>query len=88
MVVHAFIPVLGRHRQADICEFQASLVYKESFKTVRAIIERNPVLKKICLSEELGGLDRQGYRMNSYGWMGVGWDRENQVGARREYEGI
>jgi hypothetical protein len=37
------IPALGRQRQAD-SEFQASLVYKESSRTVRAL-QRNPVSK-------------------------------------------
>jgi hypothetical protein len=37
------IPALGRQRQAD-SEFEASLVYKVSSRTVRAI-QRNPVSK-------------------------------------------
>jgi len=44
MVVHALIPALGRQRQADLCEFEASLVYKVSAKTVRAT-QKNPVSK-------------------------------------------
>jgi hypothetical protein len=39
-----FIPALGRQRQADLCEFDASLVYKVSFRTARAT-QRNPVYK-------------------------------------------
>ena len=27
------IPALGRQRQADVCEFKASLVYRVSFRT-------------------------------------------------------
>jgi len=27
-MVHALIPTFGRHRQADLCEFKASLVYR------------------------------------------------------------
>ena len=30
VVAHAFIPALGRQRQVDLCEFEASLVYKAS----------------------------------------------------------
>jgi hypothetical protein len=36
--------VLGRQRQADLCEFKASLVYRESSRTAR-VTQRNPVLK-------------------------------------------
>ncbi|KAM7334829.1 hypothetical protein ACRRTK_005306 [Alexandromys fortis] len=32
------------HQQADLCEFEASLVYRTSFRIARAI-ERNPVSK-------------------------------------------
>jgi hypothetical protein len=39
------IPGLGRQRQVD-SEFEASLVYKVSSRTARAI-QKNPVLKKI-----------------------------------------
>jgi hypothetical protein len=38
------IPALGRQRQADSYEFGASLVYRVSSRTTRAI-QRNPVLK-------------------------------------------
>ena len=37
------IPALGRQRQVDICEFEASLVYKVSPRTARAL-QRNTVL--------------------------------------------
>jgi hypothetical protein len=36
------IPALGRQRQADLCEFEASLVYRVSSRTARDI-QRNPV---------------------------------------------
>ena len=36
------IPALRKQRQADLSEFEASLVYIASFKTARAI-QRNPV---------------------------------------------
>ena len=35
-------PMLGRHRQADLYEFKASLVYRESSRTVRPT-RRDPV---------------------------------------------
>ena len=38
------IPVLRRQRQADFCEFKASLVYKVSSRTAKAITQRNFVL--------------------------------------------
>ena len=28
VVAHTFIPALGRQKHADLCEFEASLVYK------------------------------------------------------------
>jgi hypothetical protein len=40
------IPALGRQRQADF-ELEASLVYKVSSRTARAI-QRNPVSEKKC----------------------------------------
>jgi hypothetical protein len=30
------IPALGRQTQVDLCELEASLVYRESFRTARA----------------------------------------------------
>jgi Sec-independent protein translocase protein TatA len=39
------IPALGRDRGRQISEFKASLVYKVSSRTARAI-QRNPVSKK------------------------------------------
>ena len=39
------IPALGKQRQVDLCEFEASLVYRASSRTARAI-QRNPVSKK------------------------------------------
>ncbi|XP_040609944.1 dol-P-Man:Man(7)GlcNAc(2)-PP-Dol alpha-1,6-mannosyltransferase isoform X2 [Mesocricetus auratus] len=38
------IPALGRQRQADLCEFEGSLVYGVSSKTAKAT-QRNPVSK-------------------------------------------
>jgi hypothetical protein len=39
------ILALGRQRQVDLCEFQYSLVYRESSGTARAT-KRNPDLKR------------------------------------------
>ena len=39
------IPVFGRQRQVDFFEFEASLVYRASSRTSRAVTQRNPVLK-------------------------------------------
>ena len=39
------IPVFGKQRQADFCEFKASLVYKANSRTARTVTQRNPVLK-------------------------------------------
>ena len=38
------IPVLGRQKQVDLCEFESNLVYIASFRTIKAT-QRNPVLK-------------------------------------------
>ena len=40
----SLVPALGRQRQGDLCEFEASLVYRASSRTARAT-QRNPVLK-------------------------------------------
>ena len=40
------VPVLGKQRQADLCEFKASLVYRASSWIAKAAKQRNPVLKK------------------------------------------
>jgi hypothetical protein len=37
--------VLGKQRQADLCEFEASLVYRVSSRTARATL-RNPISNK------------------------------------------
>ena len=39
------IPTLGRQRQGDLHEFEASLVYKSNSRTVKAVTPRNSVLK-------------------------------------------
>lgn len=38
------IPGLGRQRQADLYEFEATLIYLASFRTAKAL-QRDPVLK-------------------------------------------
>ena len=39
------MPALGRQRQVDLCEFEASLVYRASSRTIKAT-QRNPVSKQ------------------------------------------
>ena len=39
------IPALGRERQVDLCEFEASLVYRTSSSTVSKATEK-PYLEK------------------------------------------
>jgi hypothetical protein len=40
----SLIPALRRQRQIELCEFKASLIYRATSKTVRAL-QRDPVLK-------------------------------------------
>ena len=40
-----FDPSTQEQRQADLCEFKASLVYIMSFRTATAVTQRNAVLK-------------------------------------------
>lgn len=37
------IPVLRKQRQADFCEFETSLLYKNSSRIAKAVTHRNPV---------------------------------------------
>ena len=46
------IPALGRQRQADICELEASLVYRVRSKTPRTVTKRNPVLKQASKQQQ------------------------------------
>ena len=39
------IPALGRQRQAELCEFKASLVYRASSRTGSKATQRNPISK-------------------------------------------
>ena len=39
------IPAIGRQRQADLCEFKVSLVYKAYSRTARNVTQRNPISK-------------------------------------------
>jgi hypothetical protein len=39
------IPAFRRERQADLCEFEANLVYRGSSRTAK-IIRRNPLQKQ------------------------------------------
>ena len=40
------MPALGKQRQVDPNESEASLVYKASSRTARAVTQRNPGLEK------------------------------------------
>ena len=54
------IPALRRQRQLDLCEFEASLVYRVSSSTVKAT-QRNVVSKqtnKQTNKQVFGGLER------------------------------
>ena len=44
VVVHIFNPALRKQRQADLSEFEASLVYKVSSWSTK--LQRNPVWRK------------------------------------------
>ena len=41
----ALFPALERQRQADLSEFETSLVYKAVSRSARTVTQRNPVLK-------------------------------------------
>jgi hypothetical protein len=43
----SLIPALGKQRQVDLHEFEASLVYKESSRPARAVTQWNSVSKTI-----------------------------------------
>ena len=51
--------MLWRQRQADLSEFQASLVYKASSRTDRTVTQRNPVLKKAGKKKKRKNLQAQ-----------------------------
>ena len=39
------IPAVGRQKQADLCELEASLVYKANSRTARTVPQKSPVSK-------------------------------------------
>lgn len=43
---YTLLPAFRRQMQADFCEFQASLVYEMSSRTVRKVTQRNPISNK------------------------------------------
>jgi hypothetical protein len=45
MVVHAFNPRKAE-RQAELCEFEGSLVYRVSSRRARDLLHREPLLKQ------------------------------------------
>jgi hypothetical protein len=46
VVVHALIPKLGRQRQVDLYEFEASLVYKHKFQDSKICYIKKPILEQ------------------------------------------
>ena len=47
-----FTPALRWHRQADLCKFEARLVYRLSFRKVRTVLQKKPCLgekKELCV---------------------------------------
>ena len=70
------IPILGRQKQADLCEFKVSLVYRVSSRTARA------TQKKPCLEKEGGGVGREGGRR------GGGRGREGSYGLLRKKKSL
>ena len=45
-MAHTFNPSNLKQRQADPCEFKASLGYRAGSRTAKAVAQRNPVSKK------------------------------------------
>ena len=45
------VPALGRQRQENFNEFEASLVYKVSSRTDSTVTQRNPVSKKPIINK-------------------------------------
>ncbi|EGW15228.1 hypothetical protein I79_024235 [Cricetulus griseus] len=46
------ILALGRQRQVNLCEFEASMVNRASSSTAKTVTQRNPVWKKQPPSQE------------------------------------
>ena len=44
----------------DLCEFEASLVYKMTSRTARAVTQRNPVSKNKQSKEEMNSVKKLG----------------------------
>ena len=42
----SLIPAPERQRQVDLCEFEASLVYKASSRTGRTVTQRSPITRE------------------------------------------
>ena len=40
------IPALGKQKQVDLSEFEASMVYRASSRTARTVTQRNHVLER------------------------------------------
>jgi hypothetical protein len=47
----SLIPALKRQRQADLCEFKTSLIYRAHFRITRAT-ERDPISKNNYIKKQ------------------------------------
>jgi hypothetical protein len=47
VVATPLIPTLWRQRQAGLCEFKATLVYRKSSRTAKTVSWRNPGLRNL-----------------------------------------
>ena len=45
-MAHTLILALERQRQADLCDFEANLVYRASSRNIRGCYTENPHLEK------------------------------------------
>ena len=52
------ISALRSKKQADLCEFEANLVYKVSFRTSRTVTQRNPVSKTKQTNKQTINIDK------------------------------
>ena len=63
------VPALGRQRQADLSEFEASLVYQASSRTARIVTQKNNVSKKKKDKKSKNWVCRTGYVGSPVGFL-------------------